>query len=82
MIPYATVNLLFLCLCNKKVILREFQVVFTVSATGLPTKDETSETTVRNVLYTLYFLLFTIPCKCKFVWFFAKSLNKPIYCYI
>ena len=49
--------------------------------TGLPTKDETSETIVRN-LYCLFPCEFTIACNCKLVAFFAKSSNTPLNKYI
>ena len=42
---------------------------------GLPTKDETSETTVWNVF--CFFRIFMVPCNCKLV-FFLESLNKPL----
>ena len=38
--------------------------------------NETAETTARGI-YTVCFLTFMIPCNCKLVSFFFKSLNKP-----
>ena len=45
---------------------------------GLPTKDETSETTVWNVF--CFFRIFMVLCNCKLVFFsqIIKSLNKPL----
>ena len=56
-----------------------FHIVYLI--TGLPIKDETSETTLRNI-YSLYFLIFMIPCNCKLVCFCTKSFNKPLDNYI
>ena len=50
------------------------------ACTGLPTKDETSQTTLVN-LYYLYFI-FMSPCNFKLFFFFAKSFNKPLKYYI
>ena len=44
--------------------------------TGLPTKDETSETTYR--IYTVSFHIFVILCNRKYGSFFSSSLNKPL----
>ena len=41
--------------------------------TGLPTQDETSETTIGNQ-YTACFLIFKIPCNCKLVSFLPNHL--------
>ena len=46
------------------------------SYTEIPTKDESSETTVQN-LYCPCFLLIMITCNCKIVPFFAKLFNQP-----
>ena len=51
-----------------------------ISRTGLPTKDETLETNVRN-LHGL-FLIFMLLCNCNLVSLFAKSYNKPFKDYI
>ena len=40
---------------------------------SLHQKNETSETTVRNL-----YGIFTFPCNCKLVRFFAKLLYKPL----
>ena len=53
------------------------QTEITPLSTGLPTKNETSETTAVNLCY-LYFI-FMIPCNCKLVSFLTKSLYKPLY---
>ena len=47
----------------------ETNIFFKIN-TGLPTKNDTLETIVQN-LYSS-----TIPCNCKLVCFFAKSLKK------
>ena len=44
--------------------------------TRLPTKDETSETTVQN-LYCLFLYAYVIPCNYKLNSYFAKSLYMP-----
>ena len=45
-----------------------FSFLKTYYYTGLPTKDETAETTVKN----LFFLTFLFPCNCMHVNFFTK----------
>ena len=45
-------------------------IISNLFRTGLPTKDETSETTVRNI-YCL-FITFMILCNCKFVSLLVK----------
>ena len=50
-----------------------------VCSTGLPIKDETTETTVRkNEIDTICFLIFMNSCNYKLISFFAKSINKPL----
>ena len=56
-----------------------FHIVYLI--TGLPIKDETSETTLRNI-FSLCFLIFMILCNCKLVCFCTKSFNKPLDNYI
>ena len=49
------------------------------SNTGLPTNDETSETTVRNLHCLFLFFIFRNPCHFELVSFFAHSLSKIFY---
>ena len=48
--------------------------------TGLPTKNETSETTVRNLYCP--FLYIHEPCDFALVFFFVQWLKRPLYDYI
>ena len=44
-----------------------------MNVTGLSTKDKTTVQELNCLIPKIY-----IPCNCKLVSFFAKSLNKPL----
>ena len=50
----------------------KIRLVIYYSSTGLPTKDETSETSEQNCLI----ITFITPCNCELVYFFVQSVNR------
>ena len=59
--------------------IKELKLIKISLSTRLTRKNETTETIVQ---YFFCFLIFTIPCNCKLVCIFSKSLNKPLDYYL